>query len=266
MYKKVKRLLNHYKYEKSKKRDRKFCEEINLLDIKNYFFNRNISYLYFHNYFWHKCPEDIRCHKEYFRIENRGFGEDAFHAMWYLIFREFRPQNILEIGIYRGQTLSLFSLLSHKFEIKSEIHGISPFTSVGDTVSTYLKELNYYEDVLKNFKHFGLELPALHKGLSTDKSMIKIIDSKTWDLIYIDGNHDYEVVKQDFINCSNSLSKNGLIVLDDAALYSDYKPCSFSSSGHPGPSKVAEEIDSNLFKEVIAVGHNRVFQKESYAS
>ena len=167
----------------------------------------------------------------------------------------------MEIGIYRGQTISLFSLLSQKFNLNSEIHGISPFTSVGDNVSKYLDNLDYYKDVLKNFQHFDLKPPHLHKGLSTDNAMIDLIKERKWDLIYIDGNHDYEIAKQDFVVCSEQLNKKGLIILDDAALYTDYKPRSFSTAGHPGPSKVAEEINLNLFKEVLAVGHNRIFQR-----
>jgi hypothetical protein len=31
--------------------------------------------------------------------------------------------------------------------------------------------------------------------------------------------------------------------------------------GHPGPSKVAQEIDRALFEEALQVGHNRVFLK-----
>jgi len=35
----------------------------------------------------------------------------------------------------------------------------------------------------------------------------------------------------------------------------------YSSAGHPGPSKVAIEIDLNIFEEILSVGHNRIFKK-----
>ena len=51
-------------------------------------------------------------------------------------------------------------------------------------------------------------------------------------------------------------------MLDDASLYANYKAPFFAFKGHPGPSKVAEEIKENPhFKEVLRVGHNRVFEK-----
>jgi len=181
--------------------------------------------------------------------------------MWYFIFKEFHPKNILEIGVYRGQTLSLFSLLSRKFDFETNIHGISPFTSAGDNVSKYSEEPDYYNDVHVNFDYFRLPPPFLHIGFSTDETMVQVIQSEVWDLIYIDGNHDYEVAKADFNICSQHLKPGGLIVLDDSSLYTDFKAPFYSSAGHPGPSKVADEIDPNLFKEILSVGHNRVFKK-----
>ena len=91
--------------------------------------------------------------------------------------------------------------------------------------------------------------------------MIEIIKSKTWDMIYIDGNHDYEIAKADFEVCSQCLSKNGILVLDDASLLTDYKPFNFSTAGHFGPSKLAAEIDLELFEELLSVGHNRVYKR-----
>lgn len=231
------------------------------MELSHNFKDRNLQYKYFHHFFWNLSPNWLKEHRNYFSRDLRGFGEDAFHAMWYFIFNEFKPKDILEIGIYRGQTLSLFSLLGKKLGLETEIHGISPFTSAGDNVSIYLEELDYFSDVKINFEYFELPSPVFHKGFSTDEAMIKVIQSKQWDLIYIDGNHDYEVAKHDFDVCSQKIRKGGLIVLDDASLYIDYKPPLYSTAGHPGPSKVASEIDKNLFEEILSVGHNRVFKK-----
>lgn len=262
MYKKLLSIIAYLYYKISKRKRIKFNRELTIEEISNEYNTKNLQYDYFHHYFWNIAPEWLREHRSFFIKENRGFGEDAFHAMWYLLFKEYRPIFILEIGVYRGQTLTLFSLLSKKLDIESSIHGISPFTSIGDSVSKYLNEIDFYEDVKNNFKFFHLELPIMHKGLSTDKNIIKIIQPLKFDLIYIDGNHDYDVVKQDFTIYSNLLNRNGLIVLDDASLNTEYKPKAFySSAGHPGPSQVASEIDDLKFKEILSVGHNRIYKK-----
>ena len=244
-----KRAINKYKYN------------LTIKQVYDRFHNGGDIYKYYHHYFWNIAPVWLKNHRHYFSQNQRSFGEDAFHAMWYKIFFEYRPQKILEIGVYRGSTLSLFSLLSVKLGIDCEVHGISPFNSAGDSVSEYNDLIDYYKDVKDNFAYFQLPNPVLHKGYSTDKDMVDFIKSTEWDLIFIDGNHDYKVAKQDFINCSNSLNINGIIVLDDSSLYTGYKPTFLSTAGHPGPSNVADEIDPSKFKEIVAVGHNRVFRK-----
>lgn len=247
-------------YKKSKQKNENYDYEHTLLSLKNSYKNRNEIYHYFHHYFWNKAPQWLKAHRAYFKENFRGFGEDAFHAMWYYIFKEYTPKKALEIGVYRGQTISLWGLISDRLDLDTDIKGISPFSSAGDQVSTYLKNINYYEDVIINCSKFNKKLPVLYKGYSTDKEMIDIIKSEKWDLIYIDGNHNYEIVKQDFEVCSNSLNLNGLIILDDSSLYTDYKPLPYSTAGHPGPSKLAQEINTSKFEEILSVGHNRVFK------
>jgi len=261
IYTRLKYELNRIKFIISKSKRKKYNKELNIADVKKTFPLLNSEYKYFHHYFWNLSPVWLKEHRTYFSKEQRAFGEGAFNAMWHLIFKEFKPQKVLEIGIYRGQTLTLFSLLSQKLNLNTEVHGISPFSSAGDSVSKYLKNLDYMKDVKKNFKHFNLPDPFLHKGYSNDKEMINIIQASKWDLIYIDGNHDYDVAKQDFDISSKQLNQGGLIVLDDASLYVNFEPSSHSTAGHPGPSKVASEIDLNLFEEILSVGHNRVFKK-----
>ncbi|MDH7604024.1 MAG: class I SAM-dependent methyltransferase [Melioribacter sp.] len=89
--------------------------------------------------------------------------------------------------------------------------------------------------------------------------MVEVIKSRKWDCVYIDGNHDYDIVKQDLLNCYQFISNNGLIALDDSALYTDFKPPKFSFKGHPGPSFVANEIFDLGFEELVSCGHLRVF-------
>ena len=254
--------LHQFKLIYSRRKINKYNNRYSLSDLKHNLKGRNEQYDYFHHFFWNLSPNWLKEHRKYFSQNMRGFGEDSFHAMWYFIFNEFKPKKILEIGVYRGQTITLFSLLSKKYSYVSEIHGISPFTSAGDKVSVYLKELDYENDVMANFKHFKLPMPILHRGFSNDAIMVKVIESKQWDLIYIDGNHDYEVAKHDFNICAKNIKKGGLIVLDDASLNTEYKPSFYSTAGHPGPSIVASEIDLNSFEEIISVGHNRIFKKK----
>jgi len=217
--------------------------------------------LCFH-YFHTRLPETLREHRAYFESCGRGFGERSFHVMWFLLFREFAPESFLEIGVFRGQTLSLAALLARHFNLRCFTQGISPFSHAGDSVSKYWCDVDYYDDTLKNFEHFSLPAPVLLKAFSTDKAAAELIASREWSCIYIDGNHDYEIARQDWNLCSAHLRPSGLIVLDDSGLTTNYVPRPIlSSGGHPGPSRLAQEIDHSLFREILQVGHNRVFQR-----
>lgn len=223
--------------------------------------SRREYYLNCVRFFHQKAPKSIQAHRSYFRQNRRGFGEDAFHVMWYGLLQVCRPASFLEIGVYRGQVISLISVLAKLLGLDCLVCGVSPFTSAGDTVSKYLPSVDYWQDTLANFSTLGLPWPKLIKGMSDASSVIKEFSARSWDLIYIDGNHEYEIAKKDFLNCSKILSPGGHIVLDDSALYTPYRPPLFATAGHPGPSRLAMELPSLGFREVLCVGHNRVFQR-----
>ena len=231
--------------------------EATLHELARRFTHRNDLYRYFDHHFDTILGETLKSHRSYFLANNRGFGENAFHSMWYQIFKEYRPKQILEIGVYRGQTLSLFSILSKLFETKSSVFGISPLSSAGDEVSDYLRGIDYAKDIASHHEFFRLPPATIVKAYSTDPAALELIGSKKWDLIYVDGSHDYDVVKSDYEVCKRNLNELGLLVFDDSSLYFDFDR---SFKGHPGPSKLVNEVVSNEMELLIGVGHNNVFR------
>lgn len=130
------------------------------------------------HFFDRELPEEFRRHREYFAQNRRGFGEDAFHAMWFLLFREFRPESFLEIGVFRGQSQSLAAMLARHFKLNCLVQGISPFSPAGDAITKYRGDVNYFDDTLKNFAHFSLPVPGLLKAFSTDATAGKLVASR----------------------------------------------------------------------------------------
>jgi hypothetical protein len=147
---------------------KKYMRDVSFSAVSDAFASRNDFYGYMHHHFHNICPTDVREHRSYFKQERRGFGEDAFHAMWFTLLREFQPRQCLEIGVYRGQVISLWALIARICGFPCDTHGISPFTSIGDEVSVYLHDVAYLEDTLSNHRHFGLHEPHLtHQHCST---------------------------------------------------------------------------------------------------
>jgi hypothetical protein len=219
---------------------------------------RNDLHAYMHRYFLSRAPEPLRAHRQYF--ERRGFGEDAFHSMWYLILKEFRPQTFLEIGVFRGQVISLWALIGKTLGLPVSIRCISPFSAAGDEVSRY-PNLDYLPDVLKNFSHFGLAPPDYLRAYSTDSAAIAYMKQVPLDCIYIDGSHDYDVVLSDYRHGLKALKPGGILVMDDSSLYTDFTPPVFSFAGHPGPSRVARDFADKELEWLAGVGHQNVYRK-----
>ncbi len=241
--------------------DRTLDIELSFINSLNKFQNMNDIYNYYDHYYHYRCPMFIREHRNYIVKHRKGFGENAFHAMWWLLLIEFKPKLLLEIGVYRGQTVSLWSLIMKYININCEVHCISPFTDIGDSVSNYEATIDYYLDTIDTFNDWNLPSPTIVKALSTDANAINHIKSKSWDLIYIDGSHDYDIVLSDYKLCSDNLRPGGIIVMDDASLYLDYKPGSHAFAGHPGPSRVSREYGDKEMTFLGAVGHNNIFMK-----
>jgi SAM-dependent methyltransferase len=225
--------------------------------------DENSRYHYFLWYFKTTSSPRIVAHRKYFKQSNRGFGEDAFHAMWEKLLDEFRPMTLLEIGVYRGQTVSLWNILSLARGDSPNIWGVSPLDSRGDSVSEYV-DLDYEKDIGESFIYLGLEQPNLFRGMSQDPRTLEFIRGQVWDLIYIDGSHDLPDVQADVALAGETLRPGGILVLDDASLYSSYRPESYSFAGHPGPSAVASVLRAGRdFEEIGTCGHNRVFVKSN---
>jgi predicted O-methyltransferase YrrM len=238
-----------------------FSVRLTFSDAVKKYEDRNTLYAYMHHYLIHLAPDAIREHRRYYSQNGRGYGEDAFHAMWWMLLQEYKPKLALEIGVYRGQVTSLMGLVATMCQYDCEVHGISPFSPAADGVSSYRDDVDYLQDTLASNRLFGLPDPFFLQVLSTDAAAIKHIKSRKWDLIYIDGNHDYEVVLNDYDVCCNALAEGGLLVMDDSSLYTDYAPPRFAFAGHPGPSRVAQERAFKDLRFLGGVGHNNVFMR-----
>ena len=204
-------------------------------------------------------------HRTYIEINNLGFGEKPFHVIWReLVKIQMDNFKFLEIGVYKGQVLSLIKLLSNTYNKVVDYIGITPLNNSGDKFSNY-DSVNYDQIITSLFNHFNLDFDInknIINGLSTDELIKnKVRELGEFDLIYIDGCHDYDCVVSD-IKLMYEVSKIGThIVFDDSSCYKDLNGNKFK-----GHIDVCNAIKDNLenndnFLEVACIGHNRVFKK-----
>jgi len=241
-------------------KNRAYLRQRSLSSLDPKLINRSEVYRYFENQFRFNSPQFLWKHNWYFKQSARGFGEPAFHAAWLQVFEDFKPKKCLEIGVYRGQTISLWSLLSKKMGFDCNIFGITPLAAVGDSVSQYL-EIDFAADIQLNFDQFKLKSAVIFNQLSTTKEATEFIANGEWNLIYIDGSHDYKDVLSDYLNAVSGLALNGLIVMDDSSLFLEQVKGYGAFQGHPGPSKICVEYASVQLEHVLSVGHLNFFRK-----
>src|ERR1700722_1482444 len=90
----------------------KYSDDLSFSEAVARFPIRNDLYNYFHHYYRHQAPKRIQKHREYFKKSMRGFGEDAFHAMWFTLFRERTPPNGSKYGDIGGKEICYGHLIA----------------------------------------------------------------------------------------------------------------------------------------------------------
>jgi hypothetical protein len=193
-----------------------------------------------------------------------GCGEIPFSWNWYLLVNDMSSNfKFLEIGVYKGRILALIKLLSNLLNKNVEIWGITPLSNASDKYSNY-DNTDYLNSINSSFINSNVSCDNTHliQGFSQDNDIIKIAkDHMQYDIIFIDGCHDYEIVCLDIKNYSKMIKTGGYLVMDDASLYLNDAYGLFL--GHPDVGKaIIDNLDNNPdFVHLYAVGHNRVWRK-----
>lgn len=199
--------------------------------------------------------KDLKEYRDWIESNIFGFGERSFIWMWKLLVDEMPPYfSFLEIGVFRGQILGLIRMLADRSERGVRIIGVTPLdSSGGHWESDYNKDIKHLHDT------FNLKQPEIIKGMSTDEGVVRLARG-SYDIIYIDGGHDYETVKSDIKNYAPMVKNGGYLVIDDCA--NKYSLPNGYFKGIESVSKAVDELLPNeYYKEVFSVVHNRVFKR-----
>ena len=169
-------------------------------------------------------------YKKYFRktsLKQKNIGD-----LFLNIVQQKNPKSFLEIGVFHGVTAR------NVCELMFKNHGDN-FNYIG--IDIFDDSMNYKDEVVPSktfnnpiktfyFKYIKKQNPysliAVKDLLSKFKENIKLIkgdtnrilkniDLKNIDFIFIDGGHDYKTVKNDLEQSYNIMSKTGTILCDD---------------------------------------------------
>ncbi len=196
-------------------------------------------------------------YKKYFRktsLKQKGHGEFFLDE----ILKK-KPKTFLEIGVFHGVTArNICELLSqiHKEDFKyigldlfeksdENLLEVIPSTDFKNPFKKiyfkYIKRQDPYSmesvnDLLKKFKK------NIHLIKGNSNKVLKKINMKKIDFVFIDGGHEYNTVINDLNNCKEVIDLNGTVLCDD-----------YNLSSAPGVRKAIDEfVQNNKYKcEII---------------
>jgi predicted O-methyltransferase YrrM len=135
--------------------------------------------------------------KGYFNFEGYVRNSDQIND---LIFLSKNIKSILEIGFNTGNSSDIF-LSNNKdvFIVSFDIGSHLYISSAKEYIDN-----NYPNRHILIIGNSIYTIPSFYKNLSI-----------TFDLIFIDGGHEYNTAKQDILNCKYLSHKNTIIIVDD---------------------------------------------------
>lgn len=234
----------------------------------------------------HEVPE-LREHRDWVERNRWGYGDRALHAMWLALLEDLASREpharALEIGVFKGQVISLWALLARRLDWSLEITALSPFAGelkpgVGALWRHRLRKLvsrryrqqaavgnlQPHDDYLRCnrqiFEAFDLEFDRVRtiQARSGDPEALAALADHRFELVYIDGDHTYEGALFDLRSYGPKVVPGGFLVVDDGGWF---LPGETFFKGFETVSRACEAVPSLGFTNVWNVGHNRVYQR-----
>ena len=171
---------------------------------------------------------------------------------------------IVEIGSFKGRSTCWLALGARDGK-RGPVYAIDPFTGSPEHQKGGKYEVAEIVAVGSTFPAFEENLRRM--GLIEHVRPIKLASleaAKQWKLgairlLFIDGDHSYEVARSDIANFAPLVEPGGYIVIDDAA--TDL-PGSGYFKGMKEVSRACRELERRSdFVNVLNVGHNRIFRR-----
>jgi len=232
------------------------------------------------------CPV-INRHRQHVEKNKLGYGSLSLDALWASLFsyaaKKFEALRVLEIGVFKGQTIAFWSKIGLDLKIPLSIEGITPLKgNPAPKGGRILRKIRYYlnssyrhqvdtgafypdedyESIIHNFFNFyGTDFGkiTLHKGYSTDPEIIEKLSDSEYEIIFVDGDHREATARKDFEVYGSKVVPGGWLIADDAGC--DLPAPEGWWMGYPETTAALSSLGPLGFKNILNVWHNRVFER-----
>lgn len=206
--------------------------------------------------------EELNAHRTFVENNIFGFGERSFPWLWWLVVQELpKSFTFMEIGVFKGQTLSLVKILADMQDKKVKRYGVTPLSTEGG-----VWESDYKRDI--EFLHDEFTLPKdyiILKGLSEDPEIIERAKRLVLDVLYIDGGHEERHITNDLVNYAPLVKPGGYMVIDDCC--NTFQMPFGYFTGIEAVSKVVDKMlpprtANDQWEFIVSCVHNRVYKRK----
>lgn len=206
--------------------------------------------------------EELNRHRTFVENNIFGFGERSFPWLWWLVVQELPKEfTFLEIGVFKGQTLSLVKLLADMQDKIAFRYGITPLSTEGGMwESDYKKDIEFLHDEFQLTKDY-----IILKGLSEDPEIIAKAKTIELDVLYIDGGHEERHITNDLVNYASLVKPGGYMVIDDCC--NTFQMPFGYFTGIQAVSNVVDKMlpprtPNDKWEFIFSCVHNRVYKKK----
>jgi hypothetical protein len=147
-----------------------------------------------------------------------GFQGNVYNISYkwlHIIPESQEPLKIMEIGAYHGANICSYMKTYAKHE-KTEVHAVDPWYDYSGYNEYQTKQPTNYSIFINNISKLDpqdLHKIYIHRGLS--ENIVPTFENESYDMIYIDGNHEKRYVVEDCVICFKKVKKGGWIIIDD---------------------------------------------------
>ena len=134
----------------------------------------------------------------------RSLLTSTAQALLYTVIRNLRPNNVVEIGTYKGGTSETLCRALQANGLGT-LHTVSPYD-----VERFGAHFNYWpKELKKHVRYHSVDSMLFFSTLDREKIRP--------DLVLIDGNHDYEFVNFDLQASASRLTRGGFVFVDNVS-------------------------------------------------
>lgn len=174
-------------------------------------------------------------------MENKTFHKH-YHILYDLCNNlGYENQTYLEIGAFAGGSASLVSSNNNVINVYS--------IDLGQPINKEITISNVNKFKNKNCKYEYIQ------GSSYDEKIVKYVKSNVdkIDILFIDGDHGYNAVINDFNNYKDLVVSNGYIVFDD---YMDFE---FSPQVKPAVDDLVKGLNPNEYEVIGSLNYENYY-------